>query len=254
MPWSQFRRSSARNQGSSPAGGNDPSGGVQDRRSRPDTPRSTSRSGHPSRYQAVGAQYEGPAAAAAYASGYKGWGPIARYNHSRFHVLDQALQGSRGALLDIGCGPGMLVRHLLETRPDIRITACDRSPAMVDAVATRLGEGSAKVELGVASIEDLPFADGAFDVVVALGVLEYVDCSRALREMSRVVRPGGTVVVTMLNPTSPYRLFEWCVYWPARRALGRVERLVGIPPERRHGATVPSTPEYALFAADTSAG
>jgi SAM-dependent methyltransferase len=81
----------------------------------------------------------------------------------------------------------------------------------------------------VASIEDLPFAEGAFDVVVALGVLEYVDCPRALREMSRVVRPGSTAVVTMLNPTSPYRLFEWCVYWPARRPLGRIERLVGIP-------------------------
>jgi ubiquinone/menaquinone biosynthesis C-methylase UbiE len=176
------------------------------------------------------------AAAAAYASGYEGWGPIARYNRSRFHVVDEAIQGSRGALLDIGCGPGMLVRHLLEARPDLRITACDQSAAMVDAVAAGLPGGSAEIELEVASIEDMPFADGSFDVVVALGVLEYVDGQRALSEIARVVRPGGTVVVTMLNPASPYRLFEWCVYWPARRALGQLERLAGVPPERRHGA------------------
>ena len=48
--------------------------------------------------------------------------------------------------------------------------------------------------------------------------------------------PGGLVVATMLNPRSPYRLFEWCVFWPARRLLGGIERVFGVPATRRHGA------------------
>jgi len=127
----------------------------------------------------------------------------------------------------------MLVRHVLDTHPgDFHITACDRSPAMVNA-ATERSKGSDDVDLTVARIEDMPFPDSHFDVVVAMGVLEYTDIGDALREIARVVRPGGMVVATMLNPASPYRLFEWCVYWPALRLLGRVERLLGVT---RHGA------------------
>ncbi len=190
-----------------------------------------------SREQAVGGQYESAGAASEYAAAYEGLGPTARYNHSRIHVVDEALRGRHGDLLDVGCGPGILVRHLVETRPtDFRITASDRSQAMIDAVASRLAAGRHEADLRVADIEDMAFDDNSFDVIVAMGVLEYVDCHSALREISRLVRPGGSVVVTMLNPASPYRLFEWCVYWPARRILGRIERLVGVPAHRRHGA------------------
>jgi ubiquinone/menaquinone biosynthesis C-methylase UbiE len=182
----------------------------------------------------VGAQYENPAAAAGYAAAYDGWGPSARYFRSRLYVVDEALSTCPGGrLLDVGCGPGMLVRHLLDTRVgDFHIIACDRSPAMIDAAAER-STGSDDVELTVALIEDMPFPDEHFDVVVAMGVLEYTDAGDALREIARVVRPGGLVVLTMLNPLSPYRLFEWCVYWPALRLLGRIERLLG---NGRHGA------------------
>ncbi len=188
----------------------------------------------PTRDDIVGAQYEDAAAAAGYAAAHEGWGPSARYFRSRLHVVDELLHACpSGRLLDVGCGPGVLVRHLLDTRPgDFRITACDRSQAMIDAVA-ELSNHTDDVELTVARAEDMPFPDENFDVVVALGVLEYTETRRALREIARVVRPGGLVVVTMLNPLSPYRLFEWCVYWPALRLLGRIERLLGTG---RHGA------------------
>jgi SAM-dependent methyltransferase len=149
--------------------------------------------------------------------------------------VQEALRDRRGDLLDVGCGPGMMVRQLLDTRPDdFRITACDLSPAMVDATRQAAGD-AADVQVSVADIEKLPFPDESYDVVLAMGVLEYVDLARALSEVSRVTRPGGLVLVTMLNAASPYRLFEWVVYWPALRVLGRLERLVGVPAERRHG-------------------
>ncbi|MEV6110591.1 class I SAM-dependent methyltransferase [Streptomyces sp. NPDC051940] len=203
----------------------------------PSTARPSGRTGALSREIAVTEQFGDPSAASGYASAYDGWTPAARYFRSRLHAVGQSLDSCPGGdLLDAGCGPGMLVRHLLDTRPgDFRITACDRSHGMIGAAARRVG-GAGGVGLAVARIEDLPFADGSFDVVLATGVLEYVDTRRALRELARVARPDGLVVVTMLNPRSPYRLFEWCVHWPALRALGRVERLLGVPAHRRHGA------------------
>lgn len=191
------------------------------------------------RDDSVSRQYNDAAAAGGYAAAHEGWGPSARYFHSRLHAVSECLRRHpSGDLLDVGCGPGILLRRLLDTRPDdFRITALDRSPAMVRAATTRVGSEH-DVNLMVGRAEALPLSDESFDIVLAMGVLEYCEAARALRELGRVARPGALVVVTMLNPHSPYRLFEWCVYWPLLRALGRVERLLGRPADRQHGAAV----------------
>ncbi|MFD4249877.1 class I SAM-dependent methyltransferase [Amycolatopsis thermoflava] len=189
------------------------------------------------RDEQAAAQYADPDLVRGYAEAYES-GRATRYFQSRLHAVDEALRPVSGALLDVGCGPGMLVRHLLDTRPgDFRITACDRSAAMIEAVAERAG--TSDVGLFVARIEDMPFPDASFDVVVAMGVLEYARAREGVRELARVVRPGGLALVSMLNPTSPYRLVEWCLYWPFLRLLAQVERLAGVPPGRRH--TVPKS-------------
>jgi ubiquinone/menaquinone biosynthesis C-methylase UbiE len=190
-----------------------------------------------SRDTAVTDQFDNPAAPFEYIAAHQGWSSTARFFHSRLHVvLDVLSRHPGGRLLDAGCGPGIFVRHLLETRSgDYAITACDRSPAMVEAVVRTTLRGE-HVESVVSRIEDMPFTDARFDVVVALGVLEYTDCHVALLELSRVVKPRGLVLISMLNPASPYRLFEWFVYWPALRIAGRIERLVGVKTDRRHGA------------------
>jgi SAM-dependent methyltransferase len=184
----------------------------------------------------VRVQYRDPRSATEYAETYED-GPSERYFTSRLHAVAEELKTfPSGDLLDVGCGPGMMVRHLLDTRPrDFRITACDQSAAMVDAVAARL-KPNESVRLQVADIDNLPFPWHSFDIVLAMGVLEYVEVRSALREIARVTRPGGHVIVTMLNPLSPYRLFEWGVLWPARRLLGQIEHLLGVPAQRRHRA------------------
>lgn len=169
-----------------------------------------------------------------YAAAYETPGPAARYFRSRIHCVDEALHDRAGDLLDVGCGPGMFVRHLRDTRPsDFKITACDQSAAMIDAAIEQVG--SSDVQFVVDRIEQLPFPKQSFDVAVAMGVLEYARPREALRELARVVRPDGQLVLTMLNPLSPYRMYEWFFYWPALRVLGRAERLVGVPARRRHG-------------------
>lgn len=154
-------------------------------------------------------QFDDPSFAASYAASHQGSGPAKRYFSSRLHAVFQILNRCPGGdLLDVGCGPGMFVRRVLDTRPgDFRITAVDRAPAMIAEAAGRTA--GAEVKLAVGEAEALPFPDASFDVVVAMGVLEYCDPSVVLRELDRVARPDGLVLVSMLNPLSPYRLFEW---------------------------------------------
>jgi ubiquinone/menaquinone biosynthesis C-methylase UbiE len=180
------------------------------------------------------ARFGDPVEVSSYVASYQGWAPTARYFWSRLYLIEQVLRGCGGDLLDVGCGPGMMVSRLLDTRGgDFRITACDRSPAMIEAAGHRV-PSAGDTRLTVASIEDMPFEHDEFDVVLAMGVLEYVDARRAVREIARVLRDDGLVVVTMLNPLSPYRLFDWFVHLPAVRLAGQMERLLGIRTWQRH--------------------
>ncbi|MEW6581979.1 MAG: class I SAM-dependent methyltransferase [Actinomycetota bacterium] len=177
-------------------------------------------------------------AASGYAAAHSRPGPIAHFFERRIETVAQLLRDVPGGpLLDAGSGPGMMVRHLVDRRPgDFEITALDRSEAMIDEARTVLGDDMDGVKLCVGNIERMPFPAATFDAVLAMGVLEYVDVVAALREVARVTRPGGVAVVTMLNPRSPYRIWERFVHHPVCRARAIGERLLGVPRERRRGA------------------
>jgi ubiquinone/menaquinone biosynthesis C-methylase UbiE len=176
----------------------------------------------------VRSRIEDDRAAQEYADSYSGWGPGARFFHSRLHAVLELLRSiPGGALLDVGCGPGELVSRILCQRPgDFRIDAVDLSPGMIRAADAKIGNVHA-VQLRVDRAEALPYADESFDVVTAMGVLEYTDAPRALAEIARVTRGRGVVMLSMLNPRSPYRLFEWRVFSPLVRLRDGVRRLMG---------------------------
>lgn len=169
------------------------------------------------------ARYAVPGVAARYEKSYEGCTPSARYYGSRIYVVTEALASSKGDLLDVGCGPGMLIRELIDSRAtDFRITAVDHSQEMAYACAHRIaGAHNARVIVGCA--EAMPFSDESFDVVLAMGVLEYANVSAALAEISRVTRPDGLVLATMLNPISPYRFVELHIYKPVKRIARRLK-------------------------------
>jgi ubiquinone/menaquinone biosynthesis C-methylase UbiE len=152
-------------------------------------------------------------------------------------LIQDILSGCHGGdLLDAGCGPGVMVKALLKSRPDdFRITALDQSPGMIGYCASQVSD-LGKVRLTVAKLESMPFEDASFDVVLVMGALEYTDASHAIREISRVTRQDGLVIVSMLNPLSAYRLSEWFLLWPAIRTLGAIERRFGLRSERPHEA------------------
>lgn len=181
------------------------------------------------RDEAAAAQYRPIEAATGYADAYQGTGPFARYFRSRMHLINEALAAVPGGdLLDIGCGPGMMVRELLDSRPgDFRIAAVDRSRAMVEVCAQN-ARGAKDFRPVVGRVESMPFENGSFDVILAMGVLEYARITDGLSEIARVLRPGGRVLITMLNPLSPYRFFEWHIYWRLLRLIGRGRASSGI--------------------------
>jgi ubiquinone/menaquinone biosynthesis C-methylase UbiE len=129
-----------------------------------------------------------------------------------------------------------MAQTLLRSRPgDFRIAVLDQSRVMVEYCAAD-ARSVGQVYPAVGQLEALPYADGTFDVTLAMGVLEYTEVRAAITELSRVTRPGGLVVVTMLNPLSAYRMTEWFIYLPLLRVLRAIERYVHIPVGRHHKA------------------
>jgi len=110
-----------------------------------------------------------------------------------------------GRVLDLGCGTGELTRALAAA--GLRVAGCDISPRML-AYAPRGGcAGWVRLE---PDWRGLPFADAAFEVVVAASVLEYVrEPAVVLRECARVLRSGGVLLYTVPDLRHPVRWAEW---------------------------------------------
>jgi SAM-dependent methyltransferase len=107
--------------------------------------------------------------------------------------MPRVTRGTR--LLDAGCGAGL--GALLASLRGATVTALDASAGLLSVARTRLPE--ANIREG--DLEVLPFADATFDAVVAVNSIFYAaDMASAMRELVRVVRPGGRVVVTAWGP------------------------------------------------------
>jgi SAM-dependent methyltransferase len=101
-----------------------------------------------------------------------------------------------GRILDVGCGTGSLSRSLLAAGDATRVVGVDPTG---DYVAfARQGVPDPRATFQVSTAESLPFADESFDAALALLVLqEFDDPGRAVREMARTTRRGGTVAACL---------------------------------------------------------
>lgn len=125
-----------------------------------------------------------------------------RMNHLMTAGLDRcwrkrAVQGLHGKVLDVACGTGDMVVELLRTRhaASLQVTGVDLSEEMM-AIAKRKAP---QAEYRLADVERLPFGDASFDAVTcAFGVRNFVHLEQGLREMLRVLKPGGKLVILEL--------------------------------------------------------
>lgn len=101
--------------------------------------------------------------------------------------------------LDVGCGPAWFWATVANTLPElIDLTLVDVSPGMVSEAMGRAGTLRTWTVRGeTADAQTLPFPDASFDNVVAMHMLYHVpDQERAIAEMHRVLKPGGTLAIT----------------------------------------------------------
>jgi demethylmenaquinone methyltransferase/2-methoxy-6-polyprenyl-1,4-benzoquinol methylase len=124
----------------------------------------------------------------------------------RQRAADRAALRPGAAALDVCCGTGDLTLELANrVAPGGHVIGCDFSEPMLDLArekARRRGAEGIRFEWGDAL--DLPYDSGRFDsVTVGFGVRNFADREAGLREMARVLRPGGTMVV--LEFTRPRR-------------------------------------------------
>ena len=112
--------------------------------------------------------------------------------------LDSIRDGD--VVLDVGCGFGVALRRYAKER-QIEAHGIDYSDAMIEGAKTRLAEAAPElaIEFRSASVTDLPYGDGRFDVVTShrclMALLDWDLQQQALTEIHRVLKPGGTLVL-----------------------------------------------------------
>jgi SAM-dependent methyltransferase len=147
---------------------------------------------------------------------------------ARGEALAALLTGA-GRTLEVGCGTGGLL--VAAARAGMKIVGVDIAARWLVVALRRLADHGLRVPVLAASADRLPWPDGHFDTVVADSVLEHLDDpAQALREWSRVLRPGGRLLVWSPNrytlTTDPH-LCLWGLGWLPRAWLPGYLRLRG---------------------------
>ena len=162
----------------------------------------------------------------AIAEGYaRWWSPVHR--SATLALLDEVapdMEAGDWRILDVGCGTGAMAVDAVRRWPAVEVDAVDASGGMLaiarsEAKALATG-GRARLRFTQALADELPFEDGIFNLAVSAFVLQLVPSRfRALREMRRVLRPGGRLAyVTWLRGGDRFAADE--VYDDVRREIG----------------------------------
>jgi len=128
-------------------------------------------------------------------------------------------------VLDVGCGTGQLAARIKRERPATDVVGCDFSAGMLSRAAGRCHQ----VRWIRGDAGRLPFHDGTFDVVTSTEAFHWFpDQEAVLREVYRVLTPGGRFLLAMVNPPATVvsdafhagsRLIGEPFYWPTRREI-----------------------------------
>ena len=112
-------------------------------------------------------------------------------------------------MLDCGCGPGTITVDLARLVAPGEVIGIDMADAQLNfARAVAVQQGVDNVRFEIADVGELPYADASFDVVTSHSLLEHLpNPLLALREMARVLKPGGYVAIRCLD-------FEHQITWP----------------------------------------
>lgn len=114
-------------------------------------------------------------------------------------------------VLDIACGTGdFTIAIAQKLMPGSEVIGIDISEGMMAVGREKIAKAGVRAVMSVADCEDLPYEDGEFDrIAVGFGVRNFEHLELGLREMHRVLAPGGKLVILELSiPSNP--VVRWC--------------------------------------------
>lgn len=122
-----------------------------------------------------------------------GWWP--HRLHIRYHVpkfLRLCPEAFRGEVLEIGAGHGWTSRRILDTFPQVELTAIDSDVVSTQSFSSLEKKYGQRLNVRQANAEELPFDRNSFDIVIAVHTMHHVrDAAVVIQQMLRVLRPGG---------------------------------------------------------------
>ena len=157
--------------------------------------------------------------------------------------------GHPDRVLDVGCGTGLLTARLAEEQPTVTVTGLDFSFGMLEQAAAARHGGATWVQ---GDAMRLPFADASFDAITSTESFHwYPDQPAALREFHRVLRPGGRMLVALVNTRTAVatrvgevasQLAGQPAHWPSRREMRGMVEAAGFTLERQTAVLRPPVP------------
>lgn len=156
--------------------------------------------------------------------------PLVRFvmREERFKraLVEQAAPKPGQRVLDLGCGTGTLALMLTQAEPAADVVGLDADPDILEIAASKAAKAEAEIALDRGLSTELPYDDGSFDLVLSTLFFHHLsgdDKERTAREVARVLRPGGELlVVDYGRPSDPLM----------RAAITTVRLFDGIEPTR----------------------
>lgn len=129
----------------------------------------------------------------------------------------ELIDGSGGKVLDVGCGPGVMVKELVER--GYEFWGIDTSPKMIEQCHANFSHKNS-VRFSIGDTTDLKFPDGFFDLVICTGVIDRIEkYELAIKEMMRIIKKDGTVIIAFPNLYSPFAAWRTFVFYPTVNLL-----------------------------------
>ena len=108
--------------------------------------------------------------------------------------LDASPEPFRGEVLEVGAGAGWTSQQILETYPQVELTATDLDPRATKSFRHLQEKYGHRLKVQEADILELPFDRASFDVVIAVHVMHHLDdAPSAIQQFLRILRPGGMI-------------------------------------------------------------
>ncbi|MBS4172642.1 class I SAM-dependent methyltransferase [Bacillus sp. FJAT-49736] len=122
--------------------------------------------------------------------------------HLTKQILENEKITTKTSILDAGCGTGQTSAYLAD-RYKCQVTAIDHHPIMVEKARQRFIRENLSVPVIQGSIEELPYPDESFDIVIAESVTAFTNINKSLKEFYRVLKSNGILIDLDMNAEGP---------------------------------------------------